>query len=404
MTHLSNGHDVRANGTALYCCAMKIRPVAIDIAFGTTKHRLAAMKVGLRALGITRVAATFKLHTLAVVLVLVALTVPIRSQAARGLDVYWIDVEGGAATLIVTPAGESVLVDAGNPGGRDPGRIAKTAKEIAHLARLDYLVVTHLHNDHFGGVAELAGLVPIGTLYENGIESAPATEQAQATVAAYRTAAVSRRVAAQPGDTIPLKQSPGAARVTLRILSARQTIAPSNGRRSPQNAAICKAATEKSVDTTDNANSIAMLLEAGDFRMFLGGDTTWNVEARLVCPDDRVGKVDVYQSVHHGLDLSNNPVLVRTLQPHVVVFNNGARKGFEKNTVATVSGLASVQAIYQVHRALADGAANTADERIANREQACAGEGIAMTVAPDGKSYTIKVPSTGHSKTYRTGH
>src|SRR5437868_5887727 len=88
------------------------------------------------------------------------------------LDVYWIDVEGGAATLIVTPAGESVLVDAGNPGGRDSGLILKTAKEAAHLDHIDALVVTHLHNDHFGGVAEVAAAMPVRTLYENGIDAA----------------------------------------------------------------------------------------------------------------------------------------------------------------------------------------------------------------------------------------
>src|SRR5262249_46869288 len=122
----------------------------------------------------------------ATLLLLLALTTIGPSQGARPLQVYWIDVEGGAATLIVTPARESVLVDAGNPGNRNPGRIAKTAKEIARLERIDYLVVTHLHTDHFGGVAELAGLVPIGTLYENGIDNAPPTERAQATVPAYR--------------------------------------------------------------------------------------------------------------------------------------------------------------------------------------------------------------------------
>src|SRR5438067_7539325 len=129
-----------------------------------------------------------------------------RSQTAQPLEVYWIDVEGGAATLIVTPAGESVLVDAGNPGGRDSGRILKTAKEAAHLDHIDALVVTHLHNDHFGGVAEVAAAMPVRALYENGIEAAPPTERAQATVPAFRSATVGARVVVKPGDRIPLKQ------------------------------------------------------------------------------------------------------------------------------------------------------------------------------------------------------
>ena len=323
-----------------------------------------------------------------------------RSQSVRPLEIYWIDVEGGAATLIVTPAGESVLVDAGNPGARDPGRIVRTAKDMAHLDHIDALVVTHLHGDHFGGVAEVSSSMPVRTLYENGIEAAPATEQAQATIPAFRNAGVGKRAIVQPGDRIQLKQTGGAAPLALRVVAARQTLA-SGGPARP-NAANCHDLVQKPVDTTDNANSIVMVLEFGAFRMFLGGDKTWNIEEKLVCPEDRIGPVDVYQSVHHGLDLSNNPVLVRTLQPHVVVFNNGARKGNEANAAATIAATPSVQAVYQMHRSLRNGAVNTADERIANREETCNGDGIAMTVTPDGKSYTVAVPSTGHRHTYQT--
>lgn len=322
-----------------------------------------------------------------------------RAQTAQPLRVFWIDVEGGGATLIVTPAGESVLVDAGNPGTRDSGRIVKTVKELAHLERIDTLVVTHYHGDHFGGVADVAAAVPIGTLYENGIDTAPETERAQATIPAYKNAKIGKRIVAHPGNVIPLKQAPGAAPLRLTIVSARQTFGANAGK---PNAANCAGATQKPVDTSDNANSIAMVLAQGPFRMFLGGDTTWNVEEKLVCPNDRVGPVDVMQSVHHGLDLSNNPVLVHTLQPHVVVFNNGVRKGFESNAVATISGTKSVEAVYQMHRSLREGAQNNAAERIANEEEQCKGEGIAMTVAPDGKSYEVSVPSTGHKHSYKT--
>jgi competence protein ComEC len=324
-----------------------------------------------------------------------------RSQGLKPLEVYWIDVEGGAATLIVTPAGESVLVDAGNPGARDSGRILKAAKESARLVRIDALVVTHLHNDHFGGVAELSKLLPIGTLYENGVENAPASEQSQATVAAYRAASVGRRVVVQPGDKISLRQVPGAPAIALRVVAARQKFdTPAGAPRSNQT--NCQNLTPQAVDTSDNGNSVVMLLEDGPFRMFLGGDLTWNLEQRLVCPNDGIGPVDVYQSVHHGLDLSNNPALVRTLQPHVVVFNNGPRKGFEQNAAATVAGTPSVEAVYQMHRAIRDGAVNSADDRIANRDVECSGQGIAMTVSPDGRTYTLTVPSTGHRKAYQT--
>jgi len=334
------------------------------------------------------------------VLLLLALPGPSVSAPARGLDVYWIDVEGGAATLIVTPAGESILVDAGNPGGRDPGRIHKVATEVAGLTRIDHLVVTHYHVDHFGGVAELTALMPVLALYENGIESAPEQERSDPRLEAYRKAPVGRRSVIQPGMEIKLRGAKGAAPTRLRFLGARQRFVTS--RRAKANEAICQDLTEKETDTSDNANSAVMVLEHGPFRFFDAGDLTWNVEGRLVCPLDLVGTVDVYQSTHHGLDRSNNPAVIRTLQPTVVVFNNGPRKGADPDSMAAVRSSPAVQAIYQVHRNIRDGALNTVDPRIANREENCAGHFVKMSVDADGGSYSLAVPSTGYREAYRT--
>src|SRR6476619_7396902 len=90
------------------------------------------------------------------------------SQKDKTLDIYWGDSEGGGSTLIVTPNDESVLIDTGNPGGRDPTRIAAAAK-AAGLAKIDYVLITHWHSDHFGGAAEVAQLLPIGTIYQRAI-------------------------------------------------------------------------------------------------------------------------------------------------------------------------------------------------------------------------------------------
>jgi len=320
--------------------------------------------------------------------------------ADKRLDVYWIDVEGGAATLIVTPAGESVLVDAGNPGGRDAGRIHKVASEVAHLARIDHLVVTHYHVDHFGGVAEVAALMPVLNVYEHGIDSAPESERNDPRLEAYRKAPVGHRVTVQPGMEISLRGAKGADRTRVRFLGARQSFLTSKGAK--RNEGVCQDLTEKEADTSDNANSVVLVLEHGGFRFFDAGDLTWNVEGRLVCPVDRVGTIDVYQSTHHGLDRSNNPVIVRTLQPTVVVFNNGPRKGADPDTMAAVRSASSVKAVYQVHRNVREGAPNTVDSRIANREEACAGEFVKMSVAPDGESYVLTVPSTGYTEAYKT--
>jgi competence protein ComEC len=318
----------------------------------------------------------------------------------RGLDIYWIDVEGGAATLIVTPAGESVLVDAGNPGARDAGRIHEIARKTAGLERIDHVIVTHYHVDHFGGVAELAELMPLGTLWENGIESAPERERNDPRLAPYRAAKVGRRVVIEPGAELPLAQPPGSAPLRLRFLAARQRFAVVAGAR--PNAGSCAGHVEREPDASDNANSAAMLLEYGAFRFFDGGDLTWNLEASLVCPEDRVGPVDVYQSNHHGLASSNNPVLLRTLQPAVVVFNNGARKGADPPSVAAVRGTPSVRAVYQVHEDLRDGADNTAEERIANRGERCAGHHVVLSVDANGERYSLAVPATGHRQGFET--
>jgi competence protein ComEC len=91
-------------------------------------------------------------------LLLFTLSVTARDKT---FDIYWIDSEGGGSTLVVTPASESVLIDTGNPGGRDPQRIHALATKKAGLTRLDHVIITHFHIDHFGGLAELAELMPI---------------------------------------------------------------------------------------------------------------------------------------------------------------------------------------------------------------------------------------------------
>jgi competence protein ComEC len=172
-----------------------------------------------------------------------------------------------------------------------------------------------------------------------------------------------------------------------------------------KNDALCAEAKDKGPDASDNRNSVVLLLEHGPFRFFDGGDLTWQNEATLVCPLDRVGPVDVYQTNHHGLSSSNNPVLVRTLDPIVTVMNNGPRKGSHPETFVTLKALPRQQALYQVHRNVREGVGETNTEDaalIANRDESCKGESVYLSVAPDGRNYTVRVPSTGHERTYET--
>ena len=314
----------------------------------------------------------------------------------------WVDVEGGAATLIVTPAGESVLIDTGMPGERDPQRIHKAAKE-AGLRQIDHLITTHFHIDHFGGAADLAKLIPIVNVWDNGIPETnpdnPNDKRFGLVIAPYREMKVEKRHRIKPGTEIPLKQA-GTVPLKLSCIGTMKSMTEKRGGESNEH---CDEASEKAPDTSDNGNSTVFVLQFGNFEMFDGGDLTWNVEKSLACPVNIPGQVDVYDVNHHGLDTSNNPVLVKALAPTVAIMSNGTTKGCGAQTFSTLKSTPSIQAIYQIHKNLrADGENNTSEEKIANLERECAANPIKVTVDASAESFIVTIPAKGHSRTFQT--
>ena len=332
-------------------------------------------------------------------------------QAKGTLDVYWVDVEGGAATLVVTPAGESLLVDTGNPGTRDAGRIHKVATQVAGLKKIDHLITTHFHGDHYGGAAMLANLMPIGLVNDNGIPAKSPDRHRKnplfpQLIRPYRNMKVDSRNVVEPGYVFPLKQAKGSAKLKVTCVVANQKII-----QPPPNVRLAKnpltgTVPAKPEDLSDNANSVATLFELGDFRFIDCGDLTWNVEAKLVTPFNVIGTVDVYQVNHHGLDTSNNPVLINSLKPTVSVMNNGHTKGCGAGSFAALKGCKSIQAMWQVHKNLRkkDPENNTEEKFIANLtdRDGCKGHYLKLSVAADGKTYTISNPRNGAKVTYKT--
>jgi competence protein ComEC len=328
---------------------------------------------------------------------------PASARASQhALDIYFIDVEGGAATLIVTPAGESLLIDSGFPEDRDAQRIAHVALEVAGLTKIDHYITTHWHRDHVGGIARLVKLIPVKYYYHHGLPTAPAEDIESELIEAYRETVHGSSITLRPGDPIQLERRKSSPSLSLRVLAANGIVvgeAPGDPQIKPCGPDF-KPIDE---DKTDNANSIGFLLSFGNFQFFDGGDLTWNVENKLVCPRNLVGVVDVFQVDHHGSANSNNPKMVRALQPRVAIIDNGPRKGGEPSTFATLKSVPELESVYQLHRNVKTTAADNAlSAYVANDNETCQGEYIKVSVSPNARTYTVSIPGKGITRKYVT--
>jgi len=334
-------------------------------------------------------------------LVLLAGLLPLLlSAASRDLRIYWIDAEGGAATLIVTPAGESMLVDTANrtPDDRDAQRIMTAVRE-AGLQQIDILLTTHFHGDHIGAMPALAKLIPIRRYMDHGESVEIARPNVAAAYKAYVELSAGKRTILKAGDRIPLK---GVEVVT--VISNGEPITKAlkgGGAKNPGCAAFEAHGPERD---PDNDMSVGFLLKFGKFRFLDLGDLTWNYEQKLVCPQNLIGKVDVYQTTHHGLDRSNSPQLVWAIAPKVAVMNNGPRKGGPASVFETLRKSPGLVDIWQGHLAMGTSKeTNSAEAMIANLGPTaeCKGHLLTLTVTPEGK-YTMTNGRTGFSQQYES--
>ena len=337
------------------------------------------------------------LKSLPVVLGLLAASV---LYGAQNLDIYWIDAEGGASTLFVSPTGESMLIDTANrtPDDRDAKRIF-AATQQAGIKKIDILVTTHFHGDHIGAMAALAKLIPIAMYMDHG----PSVELERPNVAAaykaYEELSAGKRKILKPGDRIPLK----GVDVDV-VMSAGQAITkPLKGAGAAN--PVCADFMPHPADVDpDNDQSVGIVLQYGKFRFLDLGDLTWNYEQKLVCPSNLIGKIDLYQTTHHGLDRSNSPQMLFAIQPTVAVMNNGPRKGGPVSVFETLRKSPGLQDIWQGHLALSIPKEVNSDEKmIANMEPTaeCTGNSIKASVDSKGQ-FTVTNLRNGFSKTYQS--
>ncbi len=312
------------------------------------------------------------------------------SALARPLEIYFIDVEGGQATLVVSPSGQSLLIDAGfsNFSGRDADRIAVAAK-AAHVKKVDFVLITHHHGDHEGGVPNLLERLQVGMFFDPGptVETSPAHLR---TYKAYEAAmAKQQREVIKPGASIPVKG------IEVTVVAAGGQTIDRHGEVNPFCAGIAPQSDGGENGGGENARSAGVVVTLGKFRFANFGDLTWNKKLALLCPENRAGKVDVLETPQHGAEA---PKAIYGLSPRVTVMNNGARgdaKGWK-----TFRDSPGLEDLWQLHFAVAGGQdGNAPDTLIANVDEPCEGKYLKLSAEPDG-AFTMYNSRNKYTKTY----
>ena len=317
-------------------------------------------------------------------------------STSRALQVYSIDVEGGQATLIVSPSGQSMLVDTGWPGfdGRDADRIVAATK-LAGVKQIDYLIITHYHRDHVGGVPQLADRIKIANFVDHGenMEEADQTRTGYSDYLATISKAHGKRLTVKPGDRIPISG------INVQVLTAaRQHIArplPGGG----QSNSFCASEPAPPDDPTENSASLGVLVSYGKFRLLDMGDLTKKAEVALVCPNDPIGRVDVFFVSHHGLDQSNSKAFVHAVHPRVAIMNNGAHKGGSAEAWETVKDSPGLEDLWQLHYAMDSDQKHNSQENLLANVNDTEGNYLKL-IAQNGGSFRVQNSRNNFEKSY----
>jgi competence protein ComEC len=319
-----------------------------------------------------------------------------RAQARAGrLHIYTVDVEGGQATLLVSPAKASLLVDTGWPDnkGRDSDRIV-AAMHDAGITKLDHVLITHFHVDHVGGVPNLVDRVHVDEFLDHGVNREDSEDTRRGYAEYLKAVDGTPRRVVHPGDTIDL---PGLSAIV--ITADGQHIATVPGVK-PEPNPYCASEPHWDLDTTENPRSAGILVRFGKFRFLDLGDLTKAKEIPLVCPVNLIGHVDLYLVNHHGFNLSNSKAFVDAIHPRVAIMDNGAHKAGSPEAWQTVHESPGLEDLYMLHTAEgSDAAHNSADPLIANLKGGADGAYFKVVASSDG-SFSVLNSRTGETKEY----
>jgi competence protein ComEC len=364
-----------------------------------------------------------------------ALTVP--ALAADGvLKVVSIDVEGGGGTLFVTPEGKSLLVDTGWPAGfgllaspdgaqNSADRIVAAAKKLG-LSKIDYVIITHYHMDHVGGVQDLVKRIPVGTFIDHGA-NAEHLDPSQKIDPVLVTGAPDNlypkylqtikghgHIVAKPGQVIQI----GSMTDTIVASDGKVLLTPLPGAGASNPACNTSVALSTKDDGgEENSRSVASLITFGKVRIAAFGDLSWKKEHDLSCPVGKLGHVNLLIVTQHGSGISSNPASIADMHPDIAVMGSGGKKGGDEGPIKTVKASPGLMGFWQTHESFAHPEWSGDKNLIANLNPpagAVAAQAKSLFSAPPDQGYAIHAEISkdgqitmtndrnGFSKTYQT--